>query len=472
MPTRQRLRAVEVLAIGAGALALRLPAFAADRHFHPDDGTYGMSALAMRDGAVPFDDFFSSQGPLHLSLVYAGDLLTGRAANSPRAMAVAAGVAAAVLGALVGSRLGDRRGGWIAGVILATSGSMLWTSGPLTADAPTIAFALAALLAAYRYHERPTGPRGLLVGAFAGAALMCKVAVAMLGLVPALVLLLRRPRGSRRWPHAVGAAAAAAGIGLALTLPFGAGRVWDQAIRYQLHTQRERSIPGNAVKVVTTLWSRDLVVLAVLALCAVAFWRGVAAPAARWYAWWTGSMVAFLVVQPALWRNHLSHLVAPVALLAAASLGRYRPSRRTQRAFLGAIAGVAALQTWFLGSILWPSPYGGPEREAAADLRALPPGARAVSDEVGLVWRAGRQTPDDLVDMSIKQFQQDRIDLAQLDAAARRPDVCAFLVWSRRHLGAVNGLPEALTAAGYTRADRYRGSGGARVLWLKPECAP
>jgi hypothetical protein len=74
--------------------------------------------------------------------------------------------------------------------------------------------------------------------------------------------------------------------------------------------------------------------------------------------------------------------------------------------------------------------------------------------------------------MSIKQFQQDRIDLAQLDAAARRPDVCAFLVWSRRHLGAVNGLPEALTAAGYTRADRYRGSGGARGVWLKPECAP
>ncbi len=472
--TDARLRHLEVFAIGFGALLLRLPAFAASRHFHPDDGTYGMSALAMRDGAVPFDTVFSSQGPLHLILVYLGDLLTGRATNSPRAMAVASGVAAAVLAALVGARLAGRRGGLIAGALVAASGAMLWTSGPLTADAPTIAFVLAALLAALRYTDAPSASRAALVGAMAGAALMCKVAVALLGLAPALVLVLGGH--TARWRHRGALSVSALAVGAGLTLPFGAGRVWDQAIRYQLETERERSIGGNAVKVMTTLWSRDPVALALIVLSVVTLARGGGVQIARWYAMWTAAMAAFLVVQPALWRNHMSHLIVPGALLAATTLGpaRSRAAARGHRARRTAIAvvlvAIVALQAWFLRTILAPSPYGGPEREAVAALRNLPADARAVSDEVGLVWRAGRRTPDDLVDMSIKQFQQDRIDLTRLAEVARRPEVCAFLVWSHRHLAAVTGLPDALTSAGFVRADTYVGSGGARVLWLKRGC--
>ncbi|MDQ3946539.1 MAG: hypothetical protein M3357_15590, partial [Actinomycetota bacterium] len=78
-------------ALVAAAVVLRLPAFLATRHLSFDDGVYGASALAMRDGAMPFRDVFSSQGPLFLPLVWLADLAGLRTLDAPRLLAVAAG---------------------------------------------------------------------------------------------------------------------------------------------------------------------------------------------------------------------------------------------------------------------------------------------------------------------------------------------------------------------------------------------
>ncbi|MGH9043019.1 MAG: hypothetical protein ACRDZ3_22635, partial [Acidimicrobiia bacterium] len=87
MSLRRRLP----VALVVGAVVLRLPAFFATGHLSFDDGVYGASALAMRDGAAPFREVFSSQGPLFLPMVWLADLAGLRTLDAPRLLALAAG---------------------------------------------------------------------------------------------------------------------------------------------------------------------------------------------------------------------------------------------------------------------------------------------------------------------------------------------------------------------------------------------
>ena len=131
-----------VVALALLTVVLRLPAFLSSRHLVFDDGTYGLSVIDMRHGLAPYSGVFSAQGPLHFSLLYLGDLLGFRTIEGPRVAPMLAGIAATI--ASVGDRPASRRArrpGVIAGVLVATSGSMIWTTGQVTGDG--IASALA-----------------------------------------------------------------------------------------------------------------------------------------------------------------------------------------------------------------------------------------------------------------------------------------------------------------------------------------
>ena len=156
-------------------MALRLPAFLAVRHLSFDDGVYGASAMAMRTGALPFREVFSSQGPLFLPLVWLFDLLGLRTLDAPRLLAVASGLAL-VAGHLVG-RPGPAPvtgAAAVAAGLVATSGSVLWVTGPLTSDGPGLALAAWAVTAALWYRRAPSLRLALLTGALLGAALSVK----------------------------------------------------------------------------------------------------------------------------------------------------------------------------------------------------------------------------------------------------------------------------------------------------------
>jgi hypothetical protein len=88
------------------ALVIRLPMFFSPRHVLFDDGVYGATVLAMRHGARPFHEVFSPQGPLHLPILYAGDLLGFRTLNAPRVAPVLAGIAVTLAVWAAGRRLG------------------------------------------------------------------------------------------------------------------------------------------------------------------------------------------------------------------------------------------------------------------------------------------------------------------------------------------------------------------------------
>jgi hypothetical protein len=424
----------------------------------------------MREGVVPFRDLFSPQGPLHLPLLYVADLVGLRTTNAPRVLPIVAGAAVTVVTYAAGRRITSRYGAIVAAVLVTTSGSVLFTTTGIASDGPALAFAIGAVAVAFGYTRTPTSARAVAAGALLGAALVAKALAAPAGLAVALLVLSRRrPR------DLVYAGVAAVVVALGASVPWGLDRVWEQSVQYNREASRLTSYPGAVTKALHTLVDRDPIVL-VAAGVAVAMlvlarlgWVGAAArpsPAggpllfrpASVLAIWLATQFALLVYEPAFWRPHVAFLIPPLALLVA-----LRPPP-----VVALLVGAVAVMPWYLSNlqvVLWPDRYNSEERAAVDALRALPRGSRAISDEPGFLWRAGRLTDPYLADSSIKRIEQGQVTAAKLQDAAAKPDVCAVLVWTNRY--ADLDLGPRLADVGYEVTARY---GGPRVLYEKREC--
>lgn len=496
-----RPRWVDVLALTLLALVVRLPSYVADRALTFDDAVFANSALAMRDGGVPFRDVFSSQGPLFLPMVALGDLLGLRTLDSPRVLAVLSGVAAVLATYWAALALTDRIGALMAGALLATSGTLAWVTGPLAADGPALAFAALTMGLALRHRDRPTTARAALMGAALGAALSTKsleapilVPVALVLLAPFLSAARRRTLARTALWHGVVAAGASVAVFLVVSVPLGLAEVWDQSVVYRSDAAADRDIGANAVKLVTTLWDRDLAVLfigAVALVCGVLARRRTGsarvvaidedvdwASQRRWspgadadwspsgrllvVSWLALTVVWLVVVVSPLWRPHVAAVSIPLVLVIAT----YRPPVRP---LLAAAALAIPLVVVQLDGLLVTGPYRGTEAQLVAALRELPDGGWVISDEPGVVWRAGRRTTDDLVDPSMLRREQGRYTATSLVDAAADPRVCAFIRNSDERFGHFDELPGLLTDAGFA-ADPEVGSGD--VLYVRTDCDP
>jgi 4-amino-4-deoxy-L-arabinose transferase-like glycosyltransferase len=476
----------DLLAVGLATVLLRLPAFFAERHLTFDDGVFGASAVAMRHGGQPFRDVFSSQGPLFLPLVWLGDLVGLRQLDSPRTLAVVAGVVLTAAVYLAGRVVTDRAGALLAAGLATSSASVLWVTGPLASDGVAIALGTVTMLLLLRWRDDLTVRRAVLLGLAIGATVSVKALAGTVILPVALVLLVQR----RLAPIVAGAATSIA-VHLALWLPWGPGNVWDQSYDYHLDVAGDRTPLANLGKTLSTLGDRDLpvVVAAVLALAAV-LWaahrgrtrsptptdrepvdegrheRPRSSTGSRWVGpdalllVWLGAGVLVLVAEHPMWRPHVSQLVPPLALLAA----RHRPDGRVLALAAVVVVPYHAIHAW---EVLHPQPYRGDTEQVVAALRDLPDGALAISDDPGIVWRAGRRTTDDLVDTSILRIETGRITSRSVAEAAAAREVCAVAVRSRERWGSFADLPERLEAADYEAAfEDDRG----RVLYLR-DCA-
>jgi Dolichyl-phosphate-mannose-protein mannosyltransferase len=463
---------LDAAALVVVAVLLRIPAFVASRHLTYDDGFFGLSALEMRHGVVPFRELFSPQGPLHLPLLFVADLVGFRTTNAPRVLPLVAGTAVTLATYAAGRRIASRRGAILAAVLVTTSGSVLFTTAGIASDGPAIAFAVGAVAVAFGYAQAPTTARATVAGVLAGAAVAVKALTAPAALAVALLVLSRRRH--RDLAYTVGAAVV---VVLGAALPWGLGRVWDQSVAYNRNASRLTSYPGAATKAFHTLTDRDpyILVAAGLAVVVAAIgwtgWVRVARPAAparepllfrpaTVLAVWLGAEFALLVYEPAFWRPHVAHLIPPLALLVA-----LRPPP-----LIPLLVGAVAVTSWYLGnldSLLWPDSYGRQEQAAVDALRRTPSDGLVISDEPGLLWRADRVTVPFFDDSSIKRIEQGQITAAKLQTAAAKPDVCAVLVWTRRY--ADLDLAHRLTRVGYEEAARF---GGVRVLYEKPDCRP
>ncbi|HYV60930.1 MAG TPA: glycosyltransferase family 39 protein [Acidimicrobiia bacterium] len=462
---------IDAAVLAAVAVALRIPAFVASRHLTYDDGFFGLSAIEMRAGAVPFKELFSPQGPLHLPLLYLADLVGLRTTNAPRVLPIVAGAAVTVVTYAAGRRITSRFGAIVAAVLVTTSGSIVWVTTGIASDGPALAFSIGAVAVAFGYTQEPRSGRALAAGALLGAGVVAKALAAPAGVAVVILLL------SRRRPRDL-AYAAGAGVVVALgaALPWGLGRVWDQSVSYNRNASRLTSYWGAVTKAWHTLVDRDPIVLVAVGLALVMLvlarlgWVRAAEPSSSdgsvvfrpvtVLAAWFAAQFALLVYEPAFWRPHVAFLIAPLALLVA-----LRPPP-----LVALLVGAIAVAPWYwsnLHSQLWPDPYNAAERAAVDDLRNLPPGALALSDEPGFLWRADRLTDPYFDDSSAKRIEQRQITADKLARTAAKPDVCAVLVWTSRY-GDLD-LDPRLAAAGYEVTAHY---GGPRVLYEKRDCRP
>jgi hypothetical protein len=461
----------DLLGLSVVSLLLRLPALLAERHLTFDDGVFGASAVAMRHGGVPFRDVFSSQGPLFLPLLWVADLVGLRHLDSPRLLSVAAGIALVVAVYLAGRTVADRAGALLAAGLTSACASVLWVTGPLAADGVALALAVATMLLVLRWRDDLTVRRAIWIGLAVSAAISVKSLIGVV-LLPVAVALL----AGRRLKPILAGAATAVGFHLLLWLPWGPGDVWDQAYQYHLDVAGSRTPVANLKKTLSTLGDRDLplVVCAIAALvCALLVARGrdrsarVDAGVERLVhlgrdpdvllGLWTGAVVLMLLAEHPMWRPHVSNLIPPIALLVA----RHRPPTRALAVAALVVVPYHLVHAW---EVLDPTPFRGDSAQEVQILRGLPRGALAISDDPGIVWRAGRRTTDDLVDTSLLRIQTDRMSERSVAAAAAQPDVCAVVIRSEVRWGSFAGLPARLETLGYRRV---LDADGPRGVWTR-----
>lgn len=478
-------RSRDAALVGFAALVLRIPAFLAPSQLGFDDGQFAESVLAMRAGGLPFRDVFSSQGPLFLPLAWLGDLLTLRTIDSPRAIAVLSGAVLVAVVSLAAREVTDRAGAFLAAALVAISGSVLWTTGPLTSDGPAEALAAATVAVALAYRRAPSTRKIVAIGVLAGAAFSVKSLLVLPALVAAGLLVLARRRGR----DLALVPAIAAGVMLVVALPWGLERVYEQSVQYHTDQAGQRAIGANFGKSVSTLVDRDApllatgMVVAAGALAALAKGRRAPRPSkpsgdlltriaggvGPIVLWLVLTLVVLLLEAP-MWRNHLAHAVPPAAILIGAA------AVSTRFVALAVVAAVAVLpwQVPRLGDLLWPGDYTGHAAAAVRVLRDLPDGAQVISDDPGLVWRAGKRTPDQFVDASILRISSRRPSLRitedDIVRAATRPEVCAVVRWSSERFGSFARLGARLERAGYSAVLAWPRS--PDKVWVKRACVP
>jgi Dolichyl-phosphate-mannose-protein mannosyltransferase len=465
----------DALVLGLVTVVLRLPAFFATRSLVFDDGVFGSSALAMRRGDLPFRDVFSSQGPVFLPLVWIADLLGFRTLDAPRLLSVASGVVVTIAVYSCARRVTTRANALLAAGLVTTSGSVLWVTGPVNADGPSMALSVLAVALALRAldHAEPRLWDAVWVGLAGGAAASIKATSVPAVVAAGVVLLLVR----RRLLDAVLAAAVAVAVYVVAAVPWGIERVWDQSFTYHNEARRLNTPSEAAWRVLTTLWERDPLVVTALALALLTFVvvrltrnprSRATAPVADGapgtpplgvvvavLAGWAVLVFALLVYEPSLFRSHVAHLVPPLALLASV-----RPAPWAVLA-VGALV-VAPFWAVENRTILWPDGYRGNEAAVVERLRDLRDGSRVISDDPGLAWRAGHAPVGELADTSFKRIENGQITSASVARAARSDDVCAVVASSPQHFGSLSGLAATLASDGY-RPERF----GDIVVYLR-----
>jgi hypothetical protein len=463
----------DALVLAVVTVLIRLPAFFATTSLVFDDGVFASSARAMRNGELPFRDIFSSQGPVFLPLLWVADLLGLRTLDAPRLLSVAAGVLLAIAVYACARHVTTRGNALLAAGLVTTSGSILWVTVPVNADGPSLALSVLAVAFALRYRADPRLRTAVWMGLAAGGAISIKAlsvpAVVIAGLI---VLLAPWPRRTGVRDAAVAAATAVA-VYVVAALPFGIADVWQQSYTYHNDARRVASHTGALHKILDTLWDRDKLVLVALALALVVFVvrfvvrRRARRPGDRaltivvaFLVLWVVLVVALLVWEPAMWRAHVAHLVPPLALLAA-----LRPPSWKVLVIAGVVTVPFAVVS--TTSILWPGGYTGARAALVRHLETFPSDARFISDDPGLVWRSGHDTPGWFADTSYQRLDDGSITQASLVQAADAQDVCGVIVTSPAHFGRLPGLADALAADDF-RPVRF---GEHITLYERSDCA-
>ena len=470
----RRLAALDLLGIAVIAALLRLPAFFSSAAIGFDDGVYGLSANSMRYGYAPFRSVFSSQGPLFLPILRIADFVGFERINSPRVAALCAGVAISIATYLCAIRLTSRGAALLASGLVASSGVVLYTTGPITSDGVAGALAVSTVAAALRFRSNPSSRLVLVISLLAGAAFSTK----SLLVIPAIAAAWLLVASTKQWIRAALVPAIALCVLIASALPWGLINVYEQSIAY--HTTQPGSIDvlANLNKIATTIFHRDPPLLLLSLLCILFALvnavltslrnRGAGDLAPQQssttsilervtsgdrFLWiWLGAALALLLAEQRLWNNHIAIMAPPAALLVACHLPPWR-------AVVIALVLAIPLQVSGMTQIYNPKP---PSGDDALAIRAISSvgNSWALSDTPGLIWRAGASTDPWFVDNSELRITTSnktlQITSELLLEAAAQERVCMLVITSEKRWGSFPNLPLGLSKMGYRKTASFK----------------
>lgn len=426
-----------VTATVLATVAVRVPGLRSNRHIDFDEGVYGVSVLAMRDGFLPFRDVFSSQGPLFLPLLWLFDVVGLRNFRAVRIGMVLTAVAV-TLGVYVIARRatgeGSRFVSMVAAAVVGTAGAGVAASGPIHSDGLALAFGVWAV--AIVLGAGPLGRwRPLAVGMLIGAGMAIKSAF----LLPAALAVAWHYGRRQEWPQLAAAAGAAALLGFVVALPWGLDNVWDQFVAFQIDAPRDREWLPNIANSAARLWRQDAIFLAVAAVGLIGLvirlvrrqWPPGDRAAQAVVLVWLAATVVLLVFGTELDRGSYRFLIFLIAPAMAVFAIVQPPVPLTA---VGLVAAVALVPIHLQGAdrFMETQRLTDIHRDVVTRLDALPPDCLVVTDDPGLAWVAGRYPPPNLVDPSWARIRSGYIEGDDVRAGAARDDVCAVLFYTAR----------------------------------------
>lgn len=422
-----------------------------------DEGVYLLSADLLTRGYELGRDVFTSQPPLFMALLDAGNWLVGGDATLLRGLAVVVALAGALAGWALVRPLAGPLPALAALALIVLAPGVVDAAAVVSADVPSVALGTAAIVAARFARRRPAW--GAVSGGLLASALLVKLLAAPFAIaILAAAIVERPPRRTVLW-FCAGALAVTA----AVVLPYVGvlGELWEGAVGLHLEARGTVSVPRPSIAAQVALVS--VAYAGLLAILAIGIAHVPAGERRRW-ARDRVDLIAVLVaglllvvVQRPLLHHHLVIVAWPLALLAASALG----PRLSRRAMI--VAGGAALLVVpfaIRGRDTAEGPYG--ERLAAvASLvrERTEPGSVVVSDLPLVPLLAGRQAPAEMADPSYVRVASGSLSRRAIVRAAARADAVVV----GRSFELVDGL-EARLAQRYGEAVAV---GGAHV-YLSP----
>jgi hypothetical protein len=444
------------------AVVVRLPLVLATKPFGYDDGVYASSVMAMRGGAVPFRDVFSSQGPVFLPTLRLFDMVGLDHSWAPRLAMLAASAVTAVALYSIALRVLPTVAAAAIGVAGATSAMMILAAGPLESDGLALAFATTALAVAFRKRGGPAVP--VAVGVLGALALATKSLFAVPGVVAAVVvLLMKRTRRDAAVATAVGLL-----VGFCVTVPFGLGNVWDQYVLFHFRNPQSIDATKNALELVHMLTSAEIVVTGLTVVAALWWLRARRRPGAdralvvAGWTWLIGSAAVVIFTTDLNPGNHRYVAFVVVPLLVVVAL-----ARAPQWLVIGAVAVLLPFHIVGDASVLDGRELTAEETQLIAALENLPDGAQVESDIPSLTYAANLNSPSWLTDTSYARVKSGYLSADEAIAALANDDTCALLLWSGRLASLPADLADTATHLGYTNQADF---GNGRTLLRRAIC--
>jgi hypothetical protein len=439
--------------VTTAAIAMRLPLVVSTRPLGYDDGVYAASVMAMRNGATPFQDIFSSQGPVFLPTLRLFDIVGFQQPWAPRLAMLAAGVTIGLAVFAIALHITKPLPAAAFGVAATTSGAVIVASGPLESDGLALAFGLTAFAVAC------SAPRprmsSILIGVLSGLALATKSLLIAPAVVAALWLLWKRHSGRA----ATAAFGAALLTGLMVTLPFGLAEVWDQYVGFQRAVSRDISPLESAGYLGAGLMRREAVIVGLAAIGAVDWWRrrrrldtgDAGSPLRSAATIWTIGSLAIVLLTTDLNSGYLRYVAfftVPIVLLIATL---DTPPKLILIGFVVLLPIHLALNA----DRLHDRELGEDARQAVEMLETLPAGSLVVGDEPAMLYAAGRASPPWLTDTSFARIRAGYLTETDIVDALASPETCALLIWSGRFRELAPDLADTAEGLGYTDRTDY-----------------